>query len=83
MARYIDVDNLKSSVKAFNGGKDDFFVGMIDCTPIADVQEVKHGKWNLNTDKSTEKLINCLMSFQAYDTQVELQEYHLQILFAF
>lgn len=45
MPRYIDADSLKSSYQAFNGGKQDFFVSMIECTPTVDVAELKRGKW--------------------------------------
>lgn len=51
MPKYIDVDLLISELKSLNEQERLEYMGVYDCiksVPTADVQEVQHGKWNLN-----------------------------------
>ena len=51
MARYIDVDKLKKDLKELPEQERIEYMGIyafINSQPAADVQEVKHGKWEHN-----------------------------------
>lgn len=53
MKKYIDVDLLKSELRNLNESKRLYYMGVFDIInsqPAADVEEVKHGKWENMTD---------------------------------
>ena len=51
--KYIDADLLKSELKDLNESERLYYMGVFDVInsqPAADVEEVKHGKWENMTD---------------------------------
>lgn len=53
MKKYIDMDLLKSELKDLNESERLYYMGVFDVInsqPAADVEEVKHGKWENMTD---------------------------------
>ena len=53
MKKYIDVDLLKSELEDLNESERLYYMGIFDVInsqPAADVEEVKHGKWENMTD---------------------------------
>ena len=60
MARYIDADEFLEGFYIYAYNQDKGFIRaveqVIDDTPTADVEEVKHGEWIINTDDFTPKM---------------------------
>lgn len=72
MARYIDADELKESLKklkakAYNqkyqqglqDAIDGYFPQIIDNAPTADVQPVRHGRWIATNDENKKRCSEC------------------------
>ena len=53
MSRYIDADKLyiaAMDTEFYDAADEDVVLELINQQPTADVQEVKHGKWEFNSD---------------------------------